>query len=117
MDGTEVTLHHLLSHTSGLPSPGGTDGYKAAVWRRTITPAEQIDFVKALPLVRKPGSAYAYENYNFLLAAYVVREDRGQTLRDVPPGALLHPARHERHRRGDARERCATRRDRLREGG
>ena len=72
MDGQPVTIHHLISHTSGLPDPGATAPFKSAVWRRPIAPSEQIDFVKGQPLVRKPGSAYQYVNYNFLLAALIV---------------------------------------------
>jgi D-alanyl-D-alanine carboxypeptidase len=78
-DGVEVTLHHLISHTSGLPNPRATEAFKKIVWRRAILPTEQIDFVKAEPLVSAPGSAYEYVNYNFLLAALVVEKTSGQT--------------------------------------
>ena len=78
-DGVEVTVHHLISHTSGLPDPRGTVPFKKAVWTRVIAPSEQVDFVKALPLVAKPGTAYAYLNYNFLLAAMIVEKTSGQT--------------------------------------
>lgn len=78
MDGQEVTFHHLLSHTSGLPDPRLTASFKSAVWRRVIAPSEQVDFAKGLPLVRKPGSAYEYVNYNFLLAAMIVEQISAQ---------------------------------------
>ena len=68
MDGQEVTIHHLISHTSGLPDPRTTAGFKSAVWRRPVAPTEQVGFAKTLPLVRKPGSAFEHVNYNFLLA-------------------------------------------------
>lgn len=78
-DGVEVTLHHLLSHTSGLPDPRGTTGFEKIAWRREIVPSEQVDLVKGTPLVSKPGSAYAYVNYNFLLAAMIVEKVSGQS--------------------------------------
>ncbi len=74
MDGEAVTIHHLLSHTSGLPDPSGTPSFKNAAWRRPIAPTEQVTFAKTLPLVRKPGSAFQYLNYNFLLAALIVEQ-------------------------------------------
>jgi CubicO group peptidase (beta-lactamase class C family) len=77
-DGLEVTLHHLISHTSGLPDPRGTAAFKRAVWNRVIAPSEQVGFAKALPLVDKPGAAFAYLNFNFLLAALVVEKVSGQ---------------------------------------
>jgi CubicO group peptidase (beta-lactamase class C family) len=77
-DGVEVTLHHLISHTSGLPDPRGTTAFKKALWYRTIAPSEQVDWAKPLPLVRKPGTAFAYLNYNFLLAALIVEKTSGK---------------------------------------
>lgn len=79
LDGVAVTLHHLLSHTSGLPDPRATEGFKKIVWRREIAPTEQIDLIKGSPLVAKPGSTYAYVNFNFLLAAMVVEKVSGTT--------------------------------------
>ncbi len=76
-DGATVTLHHLLSHTSGLPDPRATAWFKKAVWTRPIAPSEQVDAAKGLPLVAAPGSTWAYLNYNFLLAALVVEKTSG----------------------------------------
>lgn len=78
-DGVEVTLHHLISHTSGLPDPRATSTFKAAVWRRAIAPSEQVGWAETLPLVATPGTSYAYLNYNFLLAALVVEKVSGQS--------------------------------------
>lgn len=78
-DGVEVTLHHLISHTSGLPDPRATSPFKAAVWRRAIAPSEQVGWAQTLPLVATPGTSYAYLNYNFLLAALVVEKVSGQS--------------------------------------
>ncbi len=76
-DGVEVTLHHLLSHTSGLPDPRATASFKSAVWKRTIAPSEQVGWAKVLPLKATPGTAYEYVNYNFLLAAMIVEKVSG----------------------------------------
>jgi CubicO group peptidase (beta-lactamase class C family) len=42
-------------------------------------PSEQIGFVQAMPLVRKPGTEFEYLNFNFLLAALIVEKVSGQT--------------------------------------
>lgn len=78
-DGVEVTLHHLISHTSGLPDPRSNSAFKSAAWRRAIAPSEQVAWAQTLPLVATPGTAYAYLNYNFLLAALVVEKVSGQS--------------------------------------
>ncbi len=77
MDGVAVTIHHLLSHTSGLPDPASTTAFKQAIWRRPIDPSEQVGFVQALPLVAKPGTTFAYLNFNFLVAALIVEKTAG----------------------------------------
>lgn len=79
MDGATVTLHHLISHTSGLPDPRGTTSFKSVAWKRPIAPSEQVGWAKTLPLKNKPGAAYEYLNYNFLLAALVVEKVSGQS--------------------------------------
>lgn len=78
-DGVEVTLHHLISHTSGLPDPRGTSAFKSVAWKRPIAPSEQVGWVQALPMKNTPGTAYEYLNYNFLLAAMVVEKVSGQS--------------------------------------
>jgi CubicO group peptidase (beta-lactamase class C family) len=76
-EGQEVTLHHLLSHTSGLPDPDKTPSFRAAVWKRVIQPSEQVNWIKDTPLVAKPGATHEYLNFNFLLAALVVEKVSG----------------------------------------
>lgn len=90
-DGTEVTLHHLLSHTSGLPDPRATTELGKIAWRREIAPSEQVDLVKGMPLVAKPGSAYAYLNYNFLLAAMIVEKVSGQSFEAFMKARFFDP--------------------------
>jgi CubicO group peptidase (beta-lactamase class C family) len=77
-DGVEVTIHHLLSHTSGLPDPRNTPAFRDAVWKRPIAPREQVALASSLPLVRVPGSAFEYLNFNYLLAALIVEQVSGR---------------------------------------
>jgi CubicO group peptidase (beta-lactamase class C family) len=77
-DGAAVTLHHLLSHTSGISDPRRTDAFKAAVWKTAMTPVEQIGFIKGKPLVAKPGTEFAYINFNYLLAGLIVERASGK---------------------------------------
>lgn len=93
-DGSvDVTVHHLLSQTSGLPDPASTDPFRKAVWFRPIQPTEQLEWARGLPMVASPGARFGYLNYNYLLAALVVERVSGrpfdQFLRDrvlVPSG-------------------------------
>lgn len=78
-DGEEVTLHHLLTHTSGLGDARGTKFFSQTAWRRPITPDEVIAEGQLLPMVAKPGTAYAYLNYGYLLLARIVEKASGKS--------------------------------------
>ena len=77
-DGVEVTLHHLLSHTSGLPDGRKTEYFGANVWKKPIDVDALIGEAKLLPLVRKPGAKFEYLNYGYLLLGVVVERVSGQ---------------------------------------
>lgn len=77
-DGVEVTLHHLLSHTSGLPDPRTTDWFAANLFAGPMAPNDQLAAVSAMPLVKTPGTEFAYTNYNYLLLALVIEKVTGQ---------------------------------------
>jgi CubicO group peptidase (beta-lactamase class C family) len=78
-DGTEVTLHHLLSQTSGLPNPEATEFFKTHAWFQRIEPAQLIDAIKDTPLVTQPGTTWAYLNYNYFLLGLVVERVSGMS--------------------------------------
>lgn len=77
-DGVELTLHHLLSQTSGLPDAQSTSYFKDNAWRRPIDPVELVKAASALPLVAKPGASFVYNNYNYWLLALVVQRASGK---------------------------------------
>ena len=75
--GDEVTLHHLLSHTSGIHSYTDTPGFikgvtspvKAAVLVETIT-KEPYDF--------EPGQRFKYSNSGYFLLGLIVEKASGK---------------------------------------
>jgi CubicO group peptidase (beta-lactamase class C family) len=91
-DGAEVTLHHLLSHTSGLPDPASLPAVSKLFWFKPIDPQVQVDAAMALPLVRKPGAKYAYLNYNYLLLGLVVERASGEKYEAFLRKELFEPA-------------------------
>ncbi len=63
-DKQEITIHQLLTHTSGLPSEYAADG---------ITDRnEAVRTILALPLKSKPGTDVSYSNDAFNLLAAIV---------------------------------------------
>jgi CubicO group peptidase (beta-lactamase class C family) len=68
--GATITLHHLLSHTSGIPDYP-TDG---ALLFGEPGPEAAVDLVKDKPLDFAPGDSWEYSNTNFILLGMIVEK-------------------------------------------
>jgi len=84
----EITLHQLLSHTSGIPN------YTAVkrVWTDPITPADMIGFLRDKPLDFAPGSDYRYSNSNYYLLGAVVEKVSGEKYEQYLRENIFGPA-------------------------
>src|SRR5687768_14695514 len=77
--GEKVTVHHLLTHTSGIPSYTGQPGFFANVSRN---PYKVSDFVKQYRsgnLEFEPGTKYAYTNYGYFLLGAIIERVTGKS--------------------------------------
>src|ERR1700681_1498229 len=66
-----ITIHHLLSHTSGIPSFADfpdNDDYE----RKHMTLLATMDRFKNKPLEFKPGEKFNHSDSNYLVLAYVI---------------------------------------------
>ncbi len=64
----EITIQHLLTHTSGIPNY-----YKR--WDSIVhltSLSQMIDTIKTWPLEFTPGSKYAYSNTGYLILAHII---------------------------------------------
>ncbi|MEO5734714.1 MAG: serine hydrolase domain-containing protein [Rubrivivax sp.] len=67
-----ISLHQLLTHTSGLPDLEEAFGY--AIYRETYSDAEFGKRLFALPLNFEAGEKWAYSNTNYWLLARVIEQ-------------------------------------------
>ena len=80
----DVTLHHLLTHSGGIPDyfdEGVMDDYEA-LWRvRPMyafrTPSDFLPLFAHLPMKAAPGTAWAYNNAGYVLLGLVVERASG----------------------------------------
>ena len=78
--GDTVTIHHLLNHTSGIPSLGQRGGIPDPADRsKPVTLGELIALFKDLPLQFTPGTKYRYNNSGYILLAAIVEKAAGQS--------------------------------------
>ena len=70
-----ITIHHLLTHTSGLPNYTTLDGFE---YSRHLTEAQFIRKIAAHPLLFAPGAKWSYCNTGFNLLGHVIQDVSGQ---------------------------------------
>ena len=83
--GHEITLRHLLTHTSGLQDYGGLEDYQDAVNNHETAWNDCKFAEKTLlqPLQFSPGSDWAYSNPGFWALKRVLEIETGQNLREL----------------------------------
>ena len=75
--GEKLTVHHLLTHTSGIPNVNDFDEY-AEIQRRPHTPEQLVALFKDKPLEFEPGARYSYSNSNYNLLALIIEKVSGR---------------------------------------
>ncbi|MBL0937898.1 MAG: beta-lactamase family protein [Gemmatimonadaceae bacterium] len=74
--GGEITMHHLLNHSSGITSYTNVPSFRTLT-RQDLSPAEILAHVKDLPLEFTPGAQYAYSNSGYLLLGMIIEQISG----------------------------------------
>lgn len=81
---SESTIHHLLTHTSGLVVKGASLDYSS---RKAF-----IQSVKDTPAASKPGEKYQYLNAGYSLLAAIVEEASGLSFEEYLYKHIFKPA-------------------------
>jgi CubicO group peptidase (beta-lactamase class C family) len=84
-DKAEITLHQLLTHSSGLADPGDLDDWDPIALR---------DFIRRVldqPLLFEPGRGFHYANANFSLLGAIIEKLSGLTYEDFLRQRLFLP--------------------------
>lgn len=84
----QITINHLLSHTSGLSH---ADGNQAVFFDERYTIEELVRRMDSIHLNRPVGSSEEYSNLNFLLLGEVVQMVAGQHFADYVKTKIFAP--------------------------
>jgi len=77
-DGVEITIEHLVMHTSGLPRlPGNLNPADVNDPYNEYIPEMLFDFLASYELPRTPGEEFEYSNYAFMLLGQALQEISG----------------------------------------
>lgn len=84
----EVTLHHLLTHTSGLPHWGAEPGFSAFA---AMDPGERAGLIPRGTPVSRPGLHWHYSSPGYLLVAHIVELAAEQAYGDFLAEHIFKP--------------------------
>lgn len=73
-----ITIHHLLTHTSGIKNFTKVKGL-SKIAKQDLTPLEFLDFFKNEPMDFAPGDEFKYSNSGYVLLGYIIEKITGQS--------------------------------------
>lgn len=88
--GDEVTLRHLLTHTSGIHSYTDETDFMGRVTNATTTEAI-IGLMKKYPYDFDPGAKWHYDNSGYVLLGWIVAKVSGQSYADFVRESFFQP--------------------------
>jgi CubicO group peptidase (beta-lactamase class C family) len=88
--GRPVTVEHLLTHTSGIPSYTDQPEW-LSLWRKDMTPADLMAVVKDKPMLFEPGRSWAYNNSGYILLGAIIEKASGRSYEDFLEERIFRP--------------------------
>ncbi|GAA4311316.1 hypothetical protein GCM10023115_33090 [Pontixanthobacter gangjinensis] len=89
--GDKVTIHHLLTHTSGVPNYTSFPGFFENRSRDPYTVRELTRTFSDSSLVFEPGTNFAYSNSGYILLGAIIEEVTGKTYEEALKERILKP--------------------------
>lgn len=85
-----ITVRHLLTHTSGIPSYTRLDGFEVS---RHLTAEQFVQSLAAHPLDSKPGEKFAYCNSGYNLLGFIIEKVSRRTYWQVLDDRIFKPVK------------------------
>ena len=87
-----ITIHHLLTHTSGIPSYTNLPDFRLPKFRRVpLSPIEIAFLTKDKPLEFAPGEKMSYNNTGYVLLGHIVEKASGEKYADYLKKHIFGP--------------------------
>ena len=84
----EITIRHLLTHTSGLKNYTGLPGFEVT---KKLDAQKFVATIGVHPLSGKPGEAFNYCNTGYNLLGYMIEKVTGKSYWEVLHARILDP--------------------------
>jgi D-alanyl-D-alanine carboxypeptidase len=96
--GQDITLRHLLTHTSGIPNVTDLGRKWSDLAARELSHEEMLALWKDLPLDFVPGERWKYSNSGYYLLGMVIETVSGQSYGDFLRAEFFEPLKMTRTR-------------------
>jgi D-alanyl-D-alanine carboxypeptidase len=84
----DITIRHLLTHTSGIKNYTGLPGFEVT---KKLDAAKFVATLGVHPLESKPGEAFKYCNSGYNLAGYIIEKVSGKSYWEMLRARILDP--------------------------
>ncbi len=89
--GKKVTVHHLLTHSSGIPNYTEDEGTYTKAKVEAHQPEDFVSTFSELPLQFEPGSQYRYSNSGYFLLGLIIERITGASYADAVKSRIFEP--------------------------
>ncbi len=89
--GDKITVHHLLTHTSGVPNYTNFPRFFETMARDPYTPNAFLKKFQDLPLDFEPGTKFSYSNSGYFLLGVLIEKVAGKPYVQVLQENILTP--------------------------
>lgn len=79
--GNTITIHHLLTHTSGIKDFTKMKAL-SEIAQKEMSPKMMVDFFKSEPVDFQPGEKFDYNNSGYVLLGYLIELVSGEKYED-----------------------------------
>ncbi len=88
--GHHISIHHLLTHTSGIKSYTSLNRWMEDV-RKDYEPLQFIDYFKNEPMDFAPGEKFLYNNSAYFILGYVIEKASGMSYEEFLETRIFQP--------------------------
>ncbi|MEO0895197.1 MAG: serine hydrolase [Bacteroidota bacterium] len=89
--GYEITVEHLLTHTSGIFSYTQLEKWDMEEKKRDFTPLEMIDYFKSENMDFAPGTQWKYNNSGYYILGHIIEKLSGKSYAEYIETEFFEP--------------------------
>ncbi|MEO7692753.1 MAG: serine hydrolase, partial [Chryseolinea sp.] len=90
-NGDVITIHHLLTHSSGTPNMTDFPGFMNNISHNSYSPAKLVELFADSTLRFEPGKKFEYSNSGYILLGYIIEKVTGKSYEQVLQENIFTP--------------------------